>query len=226
MYIRDNGDSFAFNRPNRFNRLHEGISYTDADNESRYEENLVEEASENYYDDDNIESGSNINIPDENDSSIQEAAIEAFFIDEISRMSDDERNEFFNSDGFQALYEAGVVNKRAIVALNKESEVTRRAMIIAIELAKKSGDSLYERLKKNREIEKRLLADIKKKYFPRAIPLAKKAMRDYNKLNTAVGRGNKDTNKKFNKLQNQVKGLSNNKPGAVFNRLVDHDGIR
>lgn len=188
MYIRDNGDSFAF-RNNKFNRLNEETSYIDSETSLDQEENLIEE--------DNTTFNNQYDNMDSNDDLIHEALLEAYFIDEISRMDDDERQAFFNSDAFQALYEAGAVNKRAFVALNKVSELTRRKALAAMELAKEAGDPLWKALKKNRIKEKKLLNAIKEKYSNKADIVAKKAMNSFNQLHKAT-----NMNALFNKVKN------------------------
>lgn len=192
MYIRDNGDSFAF-RNNKFNRLNEETSYTDLETSLDQEENLIEE--------DNTTFNNQYDDMDNNDDSIHKTLIEAYFIDEIVRMDDEERQAFFNSDAFQALYEAGVINNRpvvgAVVATTEKTDFTRRTVLACMELAKQSGDPLWEALKKNRIKEKKLLKAIKEKYWTRAKVVAKKAVASYKKLHGATS-----INAKYNKLKN------------------------
>lgn len=169
MYIRDTGESyFNDSRQNKmFNRLNENTEYEDK------QDLLLNEDVENF---------------DENDYggiTDQEALIEAFLIDEISRMDDEERNAFFNSDAYQALYEAGFIKKN-IVKLTKASDLARRTMIAALNKAKELGDPLWDQLRKNRIMEKKLLAKIKEKYFNSVKLSAKKAMDSFNRLHKAT----------------------------------------
>ena len=91
--------------------------------------------------------------------------MEAFVVDTVSRMNDADRQAFLESDSFKQMCEAGLINEsRSIMRLNREDDLTRRIRVAAIEKAHQSGDQLWDRLRRNRIVEKDLLNKIYKKY--------------------------------------------------------------
>lgn len=166
MYIRDNGDSLKYNnermQDNRYNLSESETLYEDTEEEITGKEILNEE------DYDAI-----IN---------QDALLEAYFIDTISRMSDEERNAFFNSDGFQALYESDIITRRGTIALNKVTDFARRKKLAVLELAKKAGDPIWQQIMKYRKLINNLMNKADKKYHSKAEIEAKKAQNRYFKI--------------------------------------------
>ena len=180
MYIRDTGESYI-NDPRQsrmFNRLNENAEYED-------EQGLLLN-----------EDAGNFDETDYGEITDQEALIEAFLIDEISRMNDEERNAFFNSDAYQALYEAGFI-KRNVVKLTKNSDLARRTMIAVLNKARELGDPLWTRLSKNRIEEKKLLTQLHNKYANSVNISVKKAQDSFVKLHKAT-----NFNKEFNNITN------------------------
>lgn len=91
--------------------------------------------------------------------------MEAFVVDTVARMNDVDRQAFLESDCFKQMCEAGVISEaRSVMRLNREDDLTRRIRVAAIEKAHQSGDQLWERLRRNRVMEKDLLNKIYKKY--------------------------------------------------------------
>lgn len=95
------------------------------------------------------------------------ALIEMIIFDEASRMSDEERLTFLNSETMAELQEAGGVGKRSIVRMNKMDDFTRRKNLASLQKAKEMGDADWEALRKNRIKERQLLERIYKKYGSR-----------------------------------------------------------
>lgn len=93
-----------------------------------------------------------------------EALIETYLVDLISQMSDEQRKVYFESDEFQNLLEAGVAGRRSIVRMNKQDDLTRRINLASVQMAKEKGDADWERLRRNRVEERRLLDRIYQKY--------------------------------------------------------------
>lgn len=96
-----------------------------------------------------------------------EALIETYLVDLISQMSDEQRKVYFESDEFQNLLEAGVAGRRSVVRMNKQDDLTRRINLASIQMAKEKGDADWEKLRRNRVEERRLLDRIYQKYSSR-----------------------------------------------------------
>jgi hypothetical protein len=111
------------------------------------------------------------------------ALLEAFIIDEVSRMSDADRNEFMESAEFEYLVSEGVIAKHTLVRLSKEDELTRRMKVAALQIAREKNDPLYAKVLKYRSLEKDALAQIVKKHGNQAQRVAKKTQREYIKNN-------------------------------------------
>lgn len=103
--------------------------------------------------------------------------LEAFFYDDHYSDSDEEKQELLESS--DVLLEAKKISRRTIVRLNKNDDLTRRTGMAALQLAKDNNDNLWQKLVKNRIMERKLLAAIKKKYANKAQLVARKTQRDY-----------------------------------------------
>lgn len=103
--------------------------------------------------------------------------LEAFFYDDHYSDSDEEKQELLESS--DVLLEAKKISRRTIVRLNKNDDLTRRTGMAALQLAKDNNDNLWKKLVKNRIMERKLLAAIKKKYANKAQLVARKTQRDY-----------------------------------------------
>lgn len=104
---------------------------------------------------------------------------EAFIYDEISRLPEEDRKTFCESEEAQALVEAGVLKKPTLVRLSKMDDLTRRIGMASLQMAKNNNDPLWNQLVKNREKEKDLLSKIKNKYSSKATKTAKMGQKDY-----------------------------------------------
>ena len=114
--------------------------------------------------------------------------LEAFYYDDHYSDSDEEKRELLESA--DALLEAKKISRKTIVRLNKNDDLTRRTGMAALQLAKDNNDALWKKLVKNRIMERKLLAAIKKKYANKAQLAARKGQRAYVSNQTAIGSGN------------------------------------
>lgn len=114
--------------------------------------------------------------------------LEAFFYDDHYSDSDEDKRELLESS--DALLEAKKISRKTIVRLNKNDDLTRRTGMAALQLAKDNNDALWKKLVKNRIMERKLLAAIKKKYANKAQLAARKGQRAYVSNQGAVGSNN------------------------------------
>lgn len=121
--------------------------------------------SESYYDDSTQLEG----CPFDGRESIvdEEAFIEAAIVQQVESMGDAQRKAYLQSDEFNALVEAGVVGRRAIVRLNRAADLDRRMHLLCLQVAKENNDADWEALRRNRIKERQLLNKIYKKYGER-----------------------------------------------------------
>ena len=106
-----------------------------------------------------------------------------FIIDEVSRMSDEEKEAFVNSEEAKALEEAGLIGRRTLIKLTKNNDLVRRQKMAAFQLAKEANDPLWTKLVKNRIIERKLIAAIVKKYGNKSKRVAMVSQKAYLKAN-------------------------------------------
>lgn len=118
-------------------------------------------------------------------ASIEEAAndkalLELFLIDDISRGSDEEIARFCESVEAQALVEAGVLRKNALVRMNTlESDFNRRVKLTSYQLAKAAKDPNFDKLVKYSRLKKDYATKILDKYGAKAARIAKIAQKNY-----------------------------------------------
>ena len=93
--------------------------------------------------------------------------MESAIVQQVERMDDQTRANYLNSDEFQALVEAGVVGRRAIVRMSRQADMDRRIHLLALQMAKEGGDADWEALRQNRIRERKLLNKIYQKYGQR-----------------------------------------------------------
>ena len=115
----------------------------------------------------------------ENELSNPNELLESFIYDELSRNSDEKRQEFVNSEHAQAMVEAGLISRKTLVRLSKNDDLERRIGMAAIQLSKEANDSLYDQLIKVRIKERELLEKINNKYANKATRDAKIGQKDY-----------------------------------------------
>ena len=116
----------------------------------------------------------------------------SFLYDDLSMMTEEQRQMFLNSDEFKAIDEVqsltSSIGKDTIVKLNKTDDIERRIGQASLNIARDRNDILWVKLQKNRQQEKKLLNQIKKKYASKAERVAKQAQKQYLKTHKiAVG---------------------------------------
>lgn len=104
---------------------------------------------------------------------------EQMLIDECMRMSDEERRAFLESEECQYLVEAGKMRKNTIVYLSGKDDLSRRTKMVALQMAKEANDPSWQKLKKNRIIERNLLGKIMNKYGAKAEKIARKTQKEW-----------------------------------------------
>ena len=81
--------------------------------------------------------------------------------------------EFCNSEEVQALVEARKMPKKTFVRIGKDDDLTRRTNMACLILARENKDPLFDKLAKNRVMERKLRNAIYKRYMNKATRLAK-----------------------------------------------------
>jgi predicted AAA+ superfamily ATPase len=89
-----------------------------------------------------------------------------------------EKYEFKRAEA-EALVEAQVLRKPTLMRLSKKDDEARRKKLAAFQLAKEAKDPLWDKLVKNRVMEKKLIAAIMKKYGMKAERVAKVSQKEY-----------------------------------------------
>ena len=107
------------------------------------------------------------------------AYTDALICAEASRLSQDERVAFAESEEAQALLEKQMISRRTLVRLSKKDDLARRVKMAAFQVAKEKKDPLWTKLVKNRVIERALIKKIVQKYSNMAVRVAKAGQRDY-----------------------------------------------
>ena len=113
------------------------------------------------------------------DQETSDALFEQFLIDAVSQMTDEEREEFLESELCESLLEAGKMRKNTIVFLSGKDDIARRTKMSALTLAKQHKDPLFEKLRVNRVKERQILSQIMKKYGNKGKKIAKKSQKDW-----------------------------------------------
>lgn len=121
------------------------------------------------------------------------ALVEAFLIDDLTHNYGEETIKEFCAPGGvgDALLEAKVLsNKRTMVRLSKESDLKRREVITAIQMARAKHDPLYNKLVKYKMLSKQTRQKIMAKYGSRASRAAVKGQKEYIKTMKNVNLSN------------------------------------
>ena len=122
------------------------------------------------------------------DTTIQEATLsesamesinEQLLVEECTHFTDEQLSSFLESDLCKQLVTEGKMRKNTIVILSKDADFERRLKLICFNLAKEDNDSDWNKLKKNRVIERQLISRIVKKYRSRAMKLTKVQQKDW-----------------------------------------------
>jgi ribulose bisphosphate carboxylase small subunit len=88
-------------------------------------------------------------------------------------------NNFMESGQLQKLDEARKMSKKTYVRLNKDDDLTRRAHLASIVIAKEKNDPLFHQLALNRVKERKLRNAIFKKYGNKAGLVAKRSQKQH-----------------------------------------------
>ena len=107
------------------------------------------------------------------------ALLEAIIYSEASKLPQEERIAFAESEEAQLLVEKSVLNRKTLVRLSKKDDLARRVKMAAFQVAKEKKDPLWTKLVKNRVIERALIKKIVQKYSNMAVRVAKAGQRDY-----------------------------------------------
>lgn len=105
--------------------------------------------------------------------------LEMYIYDELSHLSDEDKQAFINSNEAQAMMEANLIKKSSLVRLTKNDDLSRRTTMAAMQLAKEADDPLWHQLAKNRIKERELLGKINHKYASKATRHAKLGQKAY-----------------------------------------------
>lgn len=118
---------------------------------------------------------------------------EAYFYDDHYNDSDEEKRYLIESSGI--LNERSNIGNKTIVRLNKNDDLSRRTSMAALQLSKDANDNLWKKLVKNRIQERKILAQIRKKWGSKAEIVAQKAQREYLKNGGNNHRGSNNVKK-------------------------------
>lgn len=116
--------------------------------------------------------------------------LEMFFVDDLMKGSSEQIKEFCESVEAQILQEKQVLKKPTMMRLSKQDDEKRRVKLMAYQLAKDNNDPLWEKLVKYTKLRKEVIAQIMKKYGPKATKMAKIAQKNY------IATANKVSNEK------------------------------
>ena len=122
------------------------------------------------------------NIRDEDFGIDMDALVEAFIIDDLTHnYGEDTIKEFCAAGGVgEALLEAKVLsNKRTLMRLSKESDLVRRKVIAAIQMARAKNDPLFAKLVKHKLLFKQDRQKIVAKYGSKASRAAIAGQKEY-----------------------------------------------
>ena len=109
----------------------------------------------------------------------KQAFEEACMIAELASMDYSDRQAVFESAGYQALEEKGLIGRKTRVTLDKKDDLARRETMAALQLAKEANDPLWDKLTLNRVKERELLNKIGTKYAMKAKRAAAIGQKDY-----------------------------------------------
>ena len=153
-------------------------------------------------------------------SEASEAALnEQFLIEECSRFTEAELQEFLESDLCEQLVTEGKMRKNTIVWLSGRADLDRRTKMTALQMAKDNNDPLWEKLKKNRIKERQLISKIMQKYSRKAHKTAKSSQKDWirNRMPANFGKfGGQSRLSAEAKANNKMTGVKKHNDGLVW----------
>lgn len=98
---------------------------------------------------------------------------EAMILDELSFLTDEEKEQFAVSETCTELINEGLLKRQSVVRLTKNDDLSRRTKLAAFNIAKDRDDPLWGMLVKNRVKERALIGKIMQKYKSQAERVAK-----------------------------------------------------
>ena len=125
--------------------------------------------------------------------------LEAYFVDDIIKMSSDDIKSFCESEEAKILVEKAVLSKPTMMRLDKKSDEVRRTKLIAYQLAKAANDPNWAKLVKYQKLRKESIQKIMDKYGTKAAKIAKVAQKNYIKTASKVKAATKSDDKKSDK---------------------------
>lgn len=111
--------------------------------------------------------------------STEDRLFEQMLIEECSHFTDEQLEAFLESDLCEELVTEGKMRKNTIVFLSGKDDLSRRAKLSAMAIARQKNDPLFEKLRLNRVRERELLYDIMRKYGNQGFRIAKKSQKDW-----------------------------------------------
>lgn len=104
---------------------------------------------------------------------------EAMILDELSFLTDEEKEQFAVSETCTELINEGLLKRQSVVRLTKNDDLSRRTKLAAFNLAKDRDDPLWAMLVKNRVRERALIGKIMQKYKSQAERVARQSQKTY-----------------------------------------------
>lgn len=108
-----------------------------------------------------------------------DALAESYFYDEFSRLPDDQREKFVNSEAATLLVENNLVARNTMIRLSKNDDLSRRIQMASLQLASDANDAVFKKLAALRIKEKQYLEQISKKFGSKATKIAKVAQKEF-----------------------------------------------
>ena len=122
--------------------------------------------------------------------------LEAFFVDDVLRLTSDDIKSFCESEEAKILQEKAVLKKPTMMRLSKADDEKRRIKLAAYQLAKEANDPEFTKLKKYTALRKQSIQKIMTKYGAKATKVAKVAQKNYMKTAAKVSKKEDSDDKK------------------------------
>ncbi len=122
--------------------------------------------------------------------------LEAFFVDDVLRLTSDDIKSFCESEEAKILQEKAVLKKPTMMRLSKADDEKRRIKLAAYQLAKEANDPEFTKLKKYTALRKQSIQKIMSKYGAKATKVAKVAQKNYMKTAAKVSKKEDSDDKK------------------------------
>lgn len=133
----------------------------------------------NGFDDEAMNLSAEPDLTTEELDAIANKLYEIMLSEAIAALDPETQEAVTESEAFEAFCEAKRFKKKTIVKLNQKDDLQRRTSQAAIIIAGERNDPLFKKLELNRQKEKELLGQIKRKYNSQATKAAKVAQRDF-----------------------------------------------